>query len=446
MTAPLGPDGLHPAHLAEISARSARALEACGFDSLWIHAGSERTAFLDDQTYPFRPNPHFSWWVPLPDAPDSLLQIRPGHRPRLLFHCSRDFWHLPPSLPEADWVRGFDIQPVASWPEVLAALPPPDHRTAVLGEPVPALEGLAPAVLNPPTLLRWLHEQRVRKTDFERACLREASRLGAKGHVAARAAQDAGDSEFGVHQAFLAACGQREMELPYRAIVARGTNAATLHYQNLERARPGKPTSLLIDAGASFRGYGSDITRTRPARSGDDFAALVSGLDRLQQSLCARVKAGLAWPQLHLDAHHGIASLLRETGVLRISADAAVDSGLTSLFLPHGLGHLLGLQVHDVGGFHDAPLGEAIPPPPRHPALRLTRRLQEGMVVTLEPGIYFIDALLGPARHGPKSSAIDWNRIDQLRPHGGIRIEDNLLVTGDGSENLTRQAFAALSS
>lgn len=434
-------DSLQAEHLAAVAGRTARALEACGFTALLLHSGTEHLAFLDDQAYPFRANPHFTWWVPRTDAPRCLLRIEPGRRPLLLFHCPRDYWHLPPRLPEGAWTRHFDIVAVRDWAGTLAALPRPDPHTAFVGEAFDGLGDLAPAAVNPPTLLRWLHEQRVRKTAYEVACQREASRLGAAGHRAARAAQQAGESEFGIHQAFLEACGQREAELPYRAIIARGRHGATLHYQSLDREAPPAPTSLLIDAGAHFRGYGSDITRTWAARDDDDFAALVAGLDRVQRSLCAEVRAGVPWPDLHLLAHHRIAALLQEAGILQVGPDAAVDSGLSGIFLPHGLGHLLGLQVHDVAGFHPSADAPAVPPPPGHKALRLTRRLEEGMVVTMEPGLYFIDLLLEQAKAGPQATAIDWTAVEHFRTHGGIRIEDNLVVGPTGCENLTRDAF-----
>jgi Xaa-Pro dipeptidase len=124
----------------------------------------------------------------------------------------------------------------------------------------------------------------------------------------------------------------------------------------------------------------------------------------------------------------------------------ALERGVTRVFLPHGLGHLLGLQVHDVGGFQSSP---DVPPqraPADHPHLRLTRVLETDFVVTMEPGLYFIDQLLEPARNGALHDAIDWLRVDALRPYGGIRVEDDLLVTADGHENLTRQAFAALAA
>ena len=118
----------------------------------------------------------------------------------------------------------------------------------------------------------------------------------------------------------------------------------------------------------------------------------------LQQELCEAVAPGIDWRELHLRAHHLIAQLLRDAGVLRLSAEAAVAAGVSSAFMPHGLGHLLGLQVHDVGGF-TARGGQQNPfhVLTGHPALRLTRRLEPGMVVTVEPGLYFIDSLLRQA-------------------------------------------------
>jgi Xaa-Pro dipeptidase len=103
---------------------------------------------------------------------------------------------------------------------------------------------------------------------------------------------------------------------------------------------------------------------------------------------------------------------------------------------------MLGLQVHDVAGFRPAADAEPLPRPEGHPALRLTRRLEAGMVVTVEPGVYFIDSLLDRLRAGPHAGAVNWTLVDTLRACGGIRIEDDVVVTATGHENLTRTAFA----
>jgi Xaa-Pro dipeptidase len=154
------------------------------------------------------------------------------------------------------------------------------------------------------------------------------------------------------------------------------------------------------------------------------------------------VRAGQSYPELHIHAHHVLAGVLREHGFIRMSAESAVESGVSSAFFPHGLGHPIGLQVHDVAGFQQNERGGSIARPDGHPYLRMTRVLEPGMVVTIEPGLYFIDMLLGELRDKPFSSDIDWARVDAFRQYGGIRIEDDVACTDDAPENLTRDAFA----
>jgi len=112
---------------------------------------------------------------------------------------------------------------------------------------------------------------------------------------------------------------------------------------------------------------------------------------------------------------------------------------VTDAFLPHGLGHLLGLQVHDVGGGLKSRGGGELARPKRFPRLRLTRPLEAGMVVTIEPGLYFIDSLLARLRRRRVGRRVNWRKLADLRAYGGIRIEDNVLVTATGHRNLTRE-------
>jgi Xaa-Pro dipeptidase len=170
----------------------------------------------------------------------------------------------------------------------------------------------------------------------------------------------------------------------------------------------------------------------------------VSRMDDVQQSLCSSVHAGVDWRDIHLSSHRLVSELLHDADIIKCDADEAVETGVSSVFLPHGIGHLLGLQVHDVGGLMRSAEGGEIPRPEGHPYLRLTRVLEPGFVVTMEPGIYFIDQLLDAARAFPRGAKINWQRVEQFRPFGGIRIEDDLAVEADGCENLTRDAFSAL--
>jgi len=442
---PTALDAAFASHLEEVCRRTASALEACGHSALLVHSGSLLPVFLDDRTYPFEAHAPFKVWAPLLDAPESFVYFEPGRRPLLLLHQPQDYWYKPPAPPRGYWTRHFDIHPCADREAARRLLPADLRRAAFLGDALPELASWGLAAVNPPRLIRHLDFRRARKSGYELACLREASRLGARGHLAAARAFQAGASEFEIELAFLGACGLREQDLPYNPIIALNEGAATLHYQVLQTSRPAQTHSLLIDAGAEFAGYASDITRTYSHRDGG-FAALIERMDHLQQALCADIKPGVDWREVHLQAHRLLAALLRDADIVTCGAEEAVDTALTSVFLPHGIGHLLGLEVHDVGGFMRAPDDGDIPRPEGHPYLRLTRVLEEGFVVTMEPGLYFIPQLLDAARAAGHSARINWQRVDALREFGGIRVEDDLAVTAAGHENLTRDALRAAAS
>jgi Xaa-Pro dipeptidase len=429
-------------HLQRLCTTTAQALEASGFGSLLVHSGSLLTIFEDDRTYPFEAHAPFKVWVPVADVPDSFIYFVPGQPPRLLFHSPADYWHKPAALPQGYWTQHFDIRAVADRNAARTALPHDLSAAAYIGDAFPELPDWAVAAVNPRNLMQRLDFLRAAKTPYELECLREANRIGARGHQAALQAFEDGASEFEIELAFLRACDMREQELPYNPIIALNDGGAVLHYQVLQRRSPAERLSMLIDAGAEFGGYASDITRTYSLRD-PDFEALIRRMDEMQQSLCKGVRAGVDWRDVHLRAHQLTATLLRDADITICSAEEAVATGVSSVFLPHGIGHLLGLEVHDVGGFMRGPDGGEIPRPDGHPFLRLTRVLQEGFVVTMEPGIYFIDQLLSAAKADSRAKSINWSRVDALRRFGGIRIEDDLAVTRDGCENLTRDAFRA---
>ena len=430
-------------HLGTLCERTARALQTSGFTSLLVHAGSLLEIFQDDRTYPFEAHAPFKVWVPLQDAPDSFVWFEPGTRPRLILHQPQDYWYQSAQTPQDYWISHFDLRSAPDRAAARALLPHDLSRTAYIGDALPELAAWGLGAVNPAALMRRLDYVRAVKTPYELLCLREANRLGALGHLAAARAFRAGGSEFEIELAFLKACGLREQELPYNPIIALNSGGAVLHYQVLQKRPPPERYSLLIDAGAEFAGYASDITRSYSAEDAD-FAALIARLDRMQQALCARVHAGVDWRDIQLLAHRLTAEVLREADLILCGVEEALEREVTSVFLPHGIGHLLGLEVHDVGGFWRSPEEGDIPRPPGHPYLRLTRTLEAGFVVTMEPGIYFIDQLLEAARADQRAALINWSRVAQLGKFGGIRIEDDLAVQREGCENLTRNAFAAL--
>ena len=431
-------------HLQAVCERTAKALEKCGFEGLLVYAGSLLPVFEDDRTYPFEPNAPFKVWVPLQDAPGSFVWFRPGAAPRLIVERPEDYWYKAADLPQGYWVRHFDIRTAPDRAAARAQLPADLSRAAYIGDGFPELSSWRVGAVNPQPLMRRLDYVRAVKTPYELICLREANRLAAHGHRAALEAFEAGASEFEIELAFLRACGLREQELPYNPIIALNEEGAVLHYQVLQKQPPRERLSLLIDAGAEFAGYASDITRTY-ARSAGEFAALIERMDQMQQAMCAGVRAGIDWRDVQQRAHELTAEVLRDADLIRCRAEEAVAGGVTRVFLPHGIGHLLGLEVHDVGGFMRSAQGsDDIPKPDGHPYLRLTRVLEEGFVVTMEPGVYFIRQLLDAARSDGRGRHINWPRVDALAPYGGVRVEDDLAITSEGCENLTREAVRAL--
>src|SRR5438445_838862 len=420
---------LHRGHVEELSRNIAAALEKTGFSALAVHSGAPlKRTDADDQYWPLRPTPHFQHWLPLAE-PGCLLIVVPGRKPVLARPAAQSFWEAP-APPEVDhfW----------SSFELVEALPPlPAGRVAFVGDEERAAAELKIADVNPPALVRALDGLRAYKTAYEVECLAEANRRAARGHEELRRLfRDADRSELELHLAFLGSTRQDDAETPYKNIVALGNHAATLHHVSYsKRAQPAQ--SLLVDAGACFAGYCSDVTRTwvkGGGGAGSAFAGLVAQVDAMQQRLCAQARTGLPYEALHDESHRQVGGILRETGLLKTSGEEGVAAGVTRAFYPHGLGHSLGLQCHDVGC-------ATVKPRPENPFLRNTTIISERQCFTVEPGIYFIDALLRPIREGPLARTVDWRLVDALSPFGGIRIEDDVVVRENGLRNLTREVL-----
>jgi Xaa-Pro aminopeptidase len=160
--------------------------------------------------------------------------------------------------------------------------------------------------------------------------------------------------------------------------------------------------------------------------------AVVRGAQRAAIESC---RPGVDWRDVHLVAALAIAEGLAACGILRGDPGSLVQSGAVWLFFPHGVGHLVGLGVRDAGG---TPLPERRHDPKPYPNLRIDLPLEPGMVVTVEPGVYLVPALLNDAEHRRRQRGrVAWGRVDKMRGFGGIRIEDNVLITDDGHEVIT---------
>ncbi len=223
--------------------------------------------------------------------------------------------------------------------------------------------------------------------------------------------------------------------MAYDTIVGAGTNSAVLHFMPTDR-RLNTGDLVLIDAGADYRQYASDITRTYPVggRLSAEQQELHAVVHAAERAAIERCVPGTEWVDVHMTAAQVIAEGLVAFGVLRGEPSVLVESGAVWLFFPHGIGHLVGLGVRDAGG----PLRSRRDTPTPVANLRINLPLEPGYVVTVEPGIYFVPAMLqDPDRRARHRDTVDWDRVDRLLGFGGIRIEDNLLITDGGHEILT---------
>jgi len=434
---------LYGDHLQTVTARHDHALEKAGASHAVIYSGNPKLSFLDDYYHPFKANPHFMSWVPLTALPFSYIVYTPGETPVLIYYQPHDYWHVVPGAPDGYWTSHFDIRVVHSIEDVAAHIPEDREKCIAIGEFNDEALAFGIERTNPTTAVNILHFARGVKTEYELAVMRLAAERGAAGHVAAEAAFRAGKSEFDIHRAYCKAVSHTDPELPYGNIIALNDHGAVLHYTDLDRVAPETVRSFLIDAGAQVHGYASDITRTYS--NGDQrFQDLVDRMDAMELEIVSRVHAGVDYRDLHVDTHKTLAALLVDVELAAGDPDTLLETGVTSAFFPHGLGHLLGIQVHDVGGHQENEAGTVIDPPSGHPFLRLTRVLEEDMVLTIEPGMYVIDMLLEKLRGTPAESHVNWDTVAWLRPYGGVRIEDDIRVMANCQENLTRDAFARL--
>ncbi len=413
-----------------------RLMEKEGVSGLFIESGFPDYYFLDDQTSVFRPNPHFLFFCP-DEGEGHLLKIKPGKKPKLFYHSPEDFWHEPSRLKNEFWQEFFDIEVVSDHSKIWEKARETRGKNIIISpQPEKAMENHCQT----PTqeFLTKIHWLRVSKTEYELVCLKEATKKASRGHLQAKEVFFQGASEIEIFQAYLKASEQRESELPYGGIVALNENTAILHYQKTRSI--GNAMSFLIDAGARYQGYCSDITRTYFLEKAPlSFKNLHKGLETLQQSLCRQVTPDRSYPEIHATACMEISRLLIDLGIFRCSLEQAVDLKLSKSFFPHGVGHALGLQVHDVAGEHDDQ-GFALEAPSDYPRLRTLRKIQPNDVLTIEPGVYFIPFLLAKIQSDKKSAdLIHWSLVEELKPLGGIRIEDNVVAKPSGPVNLTRE-------
>lgn len=222
--------------------------------------------------------------------------------------------------------------------------------------------------------------------------------------------------------------------LAFETIVASGPNSAVLHFPPTGR-RIGEGDLVLVDAGAEYRGYASDVTRTYASsgRLSGEQATLYAVVRGGMEAAVERCIAGTESRDLHLTAAAVVAEGLIDLGLLHGASEDLVAQGAVAIFFPHGVGHLVGLGVRDAS---ELPSGSQ--PDVSTPGLRNNLPLLAGYVTTVEPGIYFVPALLRDVEARRRlGAAVDWDRAESMIGFGGIRLEHNVLITDGAPEVLT---------
>ena len=315
----------------------------------------------------------------------------------------------------------------------------------------PRVTGIPP-VFTDRYLSTALSTSRVYKTPYEISLIRHANAITSIAHRAVLSALRSGyaTNETHLEAAFLSACTSCFAKTQaYDPIIGAGRNAATLHYTRNSAPLKGRQF-LLVDAAAEWQGYAADVTRTYPipgSRLTKEADATYGLVQHMQEECIRRCVAGADFLELHRLAHRLAVKGLVRMGILRGDEDEILQAGTSRAFFPHGLGHMLGLDVHDV----DLPripssltttqaIDEVLPLHQEGVKVMAPRLLEENMVVTVEPGIYFCEWVIMPYISDPvHGKYIDEKVLERYWDVGGVRIEDDILILapGRGNDNLT---------
>ncbi|CAM8887213.1 unnamed protein product [Rhodiola kirilowii] len=300
------------------------------------------------------------------------------------------------------------------------------------------------------TLHPILTECRVVKSSLELSVIQFANDISSEAHIEVMRNTRIGMKEYQLESMFLHHTymygGCRHCS--YTCICATGDNSAVLHYGHA--AAPNDRTfedgdMALLDMGAEFHFYGSDITCSFPVNGkftadqslvyNFEYIEPLQAVLKAHNDVISSMRPGVSWVEMHKLAERVILESLRNGSILSGDVDEMMLERLGAVFMPHGLGHLLGIDTHDPGGYLK---DVERPKEPGLKSLRTARKLEEGMVITVEPGCYFIDALLLPAMKSMRTSKFfNHELINNFRGFGGVRIESDVHVTSDGCKNMT---------
>ncbi|CUS49626.1 LAQU0S24e00628g1_1 [Lachancea quebecensis] len=439
------PMGKYPAKKHALKVKNyfqSRKSEKKAQSALLIAGGEIEPIKYCDQTKEFRQNRYFFYLTGV-NIPGSAVFFDFENDKLTLFLPNVDsddvMWSGPPLGPE-EALEKFDVD------EVLYArqLPPflgkfescHIYTTDLDNIHDPSVAELL--VPSDPDLFYALDEARLTKDEYEIELLRRAAKITDNCHLSVMSALPIEKNEGHFHAEFTYhAIRQGSKHQGYDPICCSGPNCSTLHYvkndENLENKQ-----SVLIDAGAEWENYTADVTRCFPlsGKFTKEHREIYDTVLKMQTEVMNRIKPGVDWEKLHVLAHRVLIRSFLNLGIFKAgySEEEIMDRKASLCFFPHGLGHLLGMDTHDVGGhanYED--------PDPLLKFLRLRRPLEENMVVTNEPGVYFNPFLIKEflMKYPKRKEVVNEEVMEKYMYVGGVRIEDDILVTADGFENLT---------
>lgn len=415
---------------ALVAARRQRAEKVWGLQDEIVLVGAGKPINKPghfDQCFEFQTHPQYRW-------------LTESHRPgSILAYDPQQGWiHFVPPLTQLE--RVWDGEP-----EVPAGRPFDEfhawidqNRTRKLAALGSSIDGVAPEAEFSKHIGLQLDHERRKKDEYELRQMRLAAIATAAGYEAAQAFIRPGVTERQIQveiEAAMGRCGAHGMG--YYSIVGTGPNSRIFHFTPGDRVV--QPDDLvLIDAGAQVDNYVIDVTRTFTAKGKwegrqDDVRRLVRAAEEKVFTMCV---PGTRWSDCHRAAAYVLAQGLHDFGLLKSSVEDVCESGAIALFLPHGIGHPVGLGVRDSGGL--TPGEDEEPRTVCGSKVRADLIMEPGFVMTVEPGLYFIPALLeDPAKREQHQDKVDFDKLEAWMGFGGLRLEDNLLITEGQPENLT---------
>lgn len=423
----------------EHARRTVKKLEelAGGVSESVIYLASSQTIYWPycDQTQPIRQNRYFMYLTGVDDIPDCHVVYDIAKDVLTLYLPPVDeesiMWSgLPVSIKQA--LELYDVDMVKHATDLNKDLNEAGNVISI------ELSKEYAIVRESPVLLEALDETRMIKDEYELDLMRKAAEISDNSHLAVMSALPIESNEGHIHAEFMYHSMRQGSKIAaYDPICCSGTDCGTLHYVKNNQSLDHKQL-VLIDAGAEWKTYASDVTRVFPINGEwtKEAREIFDAVKDMQTQTMEGVKPGIQWENLHLLAHKILIKHFLKLGIFvhGTSEEEILASRVSTAFLPHGLGHMLGMDTHDTGGKANYSDSDVM-----FRYLRIRRKLQANMVVTVEPGIYFNQFLIDPFKSDPKTyKMINWDVLEKYMPVGGIRLEDDVRVTESGFENFTK--------